>query len=129
MLLNAIATVILVGMMLIPLVNIAVGAIAGAGIGGLPGGLFGILLGLAISAAEKWVADRLGWWDIPSQIDSGAGAMEDHRSDLATAAAITGPPTIRTGPPTGRRKPRRAMAPDAPRRPARSNGARVGSAR
>jgi hypothetical protein len=129
MLLNAIATVILAGMMLIPLVNIAVGAIAGAGIGGLPGSVLGILLGLAISAAQKWLADRLGWWDTSCQTDSGAGAAEDHRSDLVTAGAITSPPTIRTGPPTERRKPLRAAAPDVQRRPARSNGARVGRAR
>jgi hypothetical protein len=39
MLLDAIALLILIGMMLIPLVNVIVGVIAGAGLAGPPGAL------------------------------------------------------------------------------------------
>jgi hypothetical protein len=61
MLLDAIALLILIGMMLIPLVNVIVGVIAGAGLAGPPGALFGLLSALVISAAQKIVLDRAGW--------------------------------------------------------------------
>ena len=51
MLLDAIATVILLGMMFIPLVNIIVGVVIGADLAGPPGAL-------AISAAQKIIDDR-----------------------------------------------------------------------
>ena len=55
MLLDTVATVILAGMMLIPLVNIFVGIIVGAWFAGLPGGLLGLALAIAVTAAEKLV--------------------------------------------------------------------------
>jgi len=61
MLLDAIATVILVGMMFIPLVNIIVGVVVGADLGGPPGALCGLLSALAISAAQKVIGDRTTW--------------------------------------------------------------------
>ena len=53
MLLDAIATVILLGMMFIPLVNIIVGVVIGADLAGPPGALCGLLSALAISAAQR----------------------------------------------------------------------------
>jgi hypothetical protein len=61
MLLDAIALLILMGMMFIPLVNIIVGVVVGAGLAGPPGALFGLLSALAISAAQKIIGDRRGW--------------------------------------------------------------------
>lgn len=58
MLLNAIAIIILAGMMLVPLVNILVGAIAGAGLAGPPGAVAGVALAIAITGAEKLIGDH-----------------------------------------------------------------------
>jgi hypothetical protein len=63
MLFDAIATVILVGMMFIPLVNIVVGLIFGAGLGGVVGAFVGLSLAILIIAAEKLIGDRLGWFE------------------------------------------------------------------
>jgi hypothetical protein len=63
MLFDAIATVILAGMMFIPLVNIVVGVIFGAGLGGVVGAVVGLSLAVLIMAAEKLIGDRLGWFD------------------------------------------------------------------
>jgi hypothetical protein len=60
MLLDAIALLILGGMMFIPLVNIIVGVVVGAGLAGPPGALFGLLCALAISAAQKVFGDASG---------------------------------------------------------------------
>jgi hypothetical protein len=56
MLLDTIAIIILLGMMLIPVVNIFAGVIVGAGLGGAVGALGGFLLALFIMAAERYVA-------------------------------------------------------------------------
>jgi len=64
MLLDAIALVILLGMMLVPLVNIIVGVTVGAVLAGPPGALFGALIALAITATQKLVGDRRGWFTI-----------------------------------------------------------------
>ncbi len=61
MLLDAIALLILAGMMFIPLVNVVVGVIVGAGFAGPPGALAGALLALVTTAAQKMVAERRGW--------------------------------------------------------------------
>lgn len=55
--LDAIATVIIIGMMFIPLINLLVGAIVGAGLGGILGGIVGIALALLITAIEKMISD------------------------------------------------------------------------
>ena len=61
MLLDTIATVILGGMMLIPVVNVFAGVIVGAGLGGVVGAFAGLLLALIIMAAERlfvaWLAE------------------------------------------------------------------------
>jgi hypothetical protein len=61
MLLDAIALLILIGMMFIPLVNVVVGIVVGAGVAGLPGALCGLLSALAISAAQTIIGKRKGW--------------------------------------------------------------------
>lgn len=58
MLLDTIATIILIGMMLIPFVNIVVGVVVGAGLGGVPGALLGLAAAIAITGAEKFAADH-----------------------------------------------------------------------
>jgi hypothetical protein len=63
MLLDVIATGILAGMMFIPLVNIVVGMIFGAGLGGVVGAGVGLSLAVLIMAGEKFIGDRLGWFD------------------------------------------------------------------
>ena len=52
---DTIATVILAGMMFIPLVNVFVGIIVGAGLAGLSGGMLGLALAIAVTAAVKLV--------------------------------------------------------------------------
>jgi len=60
---DAIALVILAGMMLIPFVNIVVGIIVGAGVGGIFGAVAGLLLSVLVIAAEKLIGHRLGLFD------------------------------------------------------------------
>ena len=64
MLLDAIALVILVGMMLIPFVNIIVAVVVGACLAGPPGAVCGALIALAITGAQKLIGDRRGWFRI-----------------------------------------------------------------
>jgi hypothetical protein len=61
MLLDAIALLILAGMMFIPLVNVIVGVVVGAGLAGPPGALCGLMSALAITVAQKFLRDRPGW--------------------------------------------------------------------
>ena len=60
---DAIALVILTGMMLIPFVNILVGVIVGAGLGGVFGAVGGLSLAILVIAAEKLIGARLGLFD------------------------------------------------------------------
>jgi hypothetical protein len=60
---DAIALVILAGMMLIPFVNIVVGVIVGAGVGGIFGAVAGLVLSVLVIAAEKHIGHRLGLFD------------------------------------------------------------------
>jgi hypothetical protein len=48
-------------MMFIPLVNIVVGVVVGAGLAGPPGAVCGLLSALAISTAQKIIGDRRSW--------------------------------------------------------------------
>ena len=72
MLLDAIATVILAGMMLIPLVNVFVGVIVGAGLVGTPGAVAGVLLAIVVTAAEKLIGDQRGWFDVACEVNDTA---------------------------------------------------------
>jgi hypothetical protein len=72
MLLDAIATVILAGMMLVPFLNVFVGAIVGAGLVGTPGAAAGVLLALAVTAAEKLIGDWRGRFDVSSEVNDPA---------------------------------------------------------
>ena len=60
---DAIALVILTGMMLIPFINILVGVIVGAGLGGVFGAVGGLSLAVLVIAAEKLIGDWLGLFD------------------------------------------------------------------
>ncbi len=55
MLLDTIATIVLAGMMLIPLVNVVAGVIVGAGLGGSIGAMAGLVIALSIMAAENFM--------------------------------------------------------------------------
>jgi hypothetical protein len=90
MLLDAIATVILAGLMLIPLANVVVGGVVG-------GGIIGILLAIAIAALETWLADRLVWRDLRH---GSANASDPVAVEMVPAAERS----IRTGSPTRRRR-------------------------
>lgn len=68
MLLDTIATIILAGMMLIPVVNVFAGVIVGAGLGGTIGAIAGLLLALSIMAAENFVATRLNAFERKREI-------------------------------------------------------------
>jgi len=114
MLLDAIATVILAGLMLIPLLNVIVGGVIGAGLLGPFGGVMGIVLAIAITALETWVADRLGWRDLRSRA---ADALESVADEVAAATERT----ITTGRPSRRRQSYRAHEPTSARRPSRPN--------
>jgi hypothetical protein len=63
MLFDAIALIVLCGMMLVPLINIIVGLIVGAWLGGPVGALVGLALAVLISAVEKRLGDGLGWFE------------------------------------------------------------------
>jgi hypothetical protein len=103
MLLDAIATAILAGLMFIPLVNVIVGGVVGAGLAGPLGGFVGILLAVAIAAAETWLADRMGWRDLRV-------ASPDALEPLAAEVSPASERTIKTGPPKPRRQSRLAQA-------------------
>jgi hypothetical protein len=55
---DSIATILLIGMMLVPLVNIVTGAIVGVAVGGPAGGLVGVALSIAITLIENEFAGR-----------------------------------------------------------------------
>ena len=63
MIFDAIALIVLSGMMLVPLVNVVVGLIAGAWLGGPAGALVGLSLAVLIAAIEKWAADQVAWFE------------------------------------------------------------------
>jgi len=62
MIFDAIALIVLSGMMLVPLINIVVGLIVGAWLAGPAGALVGLALAILIAAIEKWAGDRLEWF-------------------------------------------------------------------
>ena len=53
MLLDMIATIILAGMMLVPILNVFAGVIVGAGLAGAPGAMAGLFIALTIMGAER----------------------------------------------------------------------------
>ena len=55
---DAIAIIILAGMMLIPGINVLVGVVAGGASFGISGGFAGGAIGVLITFAEKWLNDR-----------------------------------------------------------------------
>ncbi|MEI9901283.1 MAG: hypothetical protein WDN31_15360 [Hyphomicrobium sp.] len=55
MLFELIASVILLGMMVIPLFNIVVGVVAGAALAGPPGALVGLAIAILVMAAEQMI--------------------------------------------------------------------------
>lgn len=55
MLPDLIATVILAGMMLVPIINVIVAVVIGSVLGGVPGARGGVGLAVAIMAVERWL--------------------------------------------------------------------------
>jgi hypothetical protein len=70
-------------MMLIPLVNIVVGIIIGAGLGGALGAIAGLTLAISITAAQKLIGDRCGWFELACAADDAAS--------LAQGVAVAAP--------------------------------------
>jgi hypothetical protein len=122
MLLDAIATVILAGLMLIPLVNVVVGGVVGAGLAGPLGGITGILLAIAIAALETWLADRLVWRDLRHHT---ANALNPVADEMVPATERS----IRAGTPTRRRQSHRVQEAKAARRRAPPSKLQHGTAR
>jgi hypothetical protein len=105
MLLNALATLVLFGMMLVPFVNIIVGAVVGGGLAGPQGMTFGILLALSITAAELYFAKLFGWSDLACASEEAVEQLAALGQESAAALAERAdPPTIRTAPAAGRRR-------------------------
>lgn len=131
MLVDAIAGVILAGMMLIPLINLIVGTIVGASLGGAPGIVVGVLLALGITAAQSWYWRRLEWPGATSADADDEPAIEVTMS--GAALALDGPlidvPTLRTGPATARRTRGRSARPEAYHRAQNSSSAPLRRAR
>ncbi len=97
MLVDAIALVILAGMMLIPLINIVVGAIVGLGMGGIPGGVIGVMLAVVISLAEKLIGDRRGWFRVGCEPEYVASEGEGARITLPYPMRISSIERFGTG--------------------------------
>jgi hypothetical protein len=76
--LDAIATVILAGMMLIPGINILVGIIVGGGWFGVSGGFAGAALAVLIMLAEKDFSDRHPLGSIQATPSAQIVALSDH---------------------------------------------------
>jgi hypothetical protein len=98
MVLDAIATVILAGLMLVPFLNVVVGGVGGAGLLGPLGAVAGVVLAVGITWVEVWLADALGWRDLSVAPAAAPETLND--------APVT-ERTIRTGPPTPRRQSQR----------------------
>jgi hypothetical protein len=118
MLLDAIATVILAGLMLIPFLNVIVGAVIGAGLAGPPGAFAGILTGVAIVSLETFIADRLGWRDLRCVSPDVAERLVDER-------VAGGGRSITAGRPARRAMPRRVRGMKQTPRPARAGNMRT----
>jgi hypothetical protein len=103
LLVDAIATVILAGLMLVPIVNVIAGGVVGAGLAGPLGGVIGILLAIGVTALETWLADRLGLRNLHLEP---AQTMELVAEEVAAPAERT----IKTGPPLRRRQAYRGRA-------------------
>ena len=63
MIFDAVALIVLSGMMLVPIINIVVGLIVGAWLAGPAGVPVGLALAVLISVIQKWLGDRLGWFE------------------------------------------------------------------
>ena len=71
--LNAIAIVLLAGMMFIPIINLVVGIIVGACVLGFPGGIAGAALAFLVTIAQK----QISWRNIrPIHIKLGARIID-----------------------------------------------------
>ena len=91
LLLDAIASVILLGMMMVPIVNIFAGIILGAALGGVPGGVLGFLLAVIVIVAEKIVAERCGWFEVIGEVGNTEVSLVEQKPDarLGTRARLT----------------------------------------
>ena len=69
--LDAVATIILAGMMFIPIINLVVGIIAGASMLGIPGGIGGAALAFLITIAQKQIP-----WHRPIRLKLGVRIID-----------------------------------------------------
>jgi hypothetical protein len=95
MLLDTIATVILAGMMLVPVINIFAGVIIGAGLGGAAGACAGLVLALVIMAGERllvvWLATEAREPGVPDTAVARAPAHVPARQPAAAVLAKAQP--------------------------------------
>ena len=129
MLVDAIASLILAGMMLIPLINLFVGIIAGAAVAGPAGMVVGIVLALCITAVEYHYCCRIEW---PGEAAGDASAdldVEPTGPAVALSVTAVGLATIRTGPAIARRVLGRTGRPEPQKRTQISTGATLRRAR
>jgi hypothetical protein len=82
MIFDAIAVIVLSGMMLVPLINLVVGLIVGAWLGGPAGVPAGLALAVLISLMEKRLGDRLGWFE---PIPTAEGVRPLHKPEIPSA--------------------------------------------
>ena len=89
MLVDAIAIVILTGMMFVPLVNVLVGAIVGSGLGGIPGCIAGIVLAIVITLGEKvdWRPARMVPGGLPNRKRCQRNCSSAHDNHQAAACS------------------------------------------
>jgi hypothetical protein len=112
MLLDLIATAILAGLMLVPLVNAVTAAVIGGTLFGPLGAAGGVAVAISVTALEIWIADLFGWRDLRAPESEAvaiaeAAALDEARADdilgIAGAAAAALVDRVVTGPPTQRR--------------------------
>jgi hypothetical protein len=81
LLLDAIASIILMGMMLVPIVNLFAGGILGAALGGVPGVVAGLLIAVIVTVAEKMIADRQGWFGAIAEVGNTDVSVVEQKPD------------------------------------------------
>jgi hypothetical protein len=89
--LDAISTVILAGMMFIPIINLVVGIIVGTGLFGVAGGFAGAALAVLITIA----AFNRGWANRLRQVAATASLIFHRGPERISALASLRPPTKR----------------------------------
>jgi hypothetical protein len=103
MLLDAVATIILAGMMLIPIVNVFVGVVVGAHLGGVPLAAVGAFIAVAIIRAEAHLFERFEWLQLAAEPLPASASEETAVPTVGRhASRMVRPETPRARPPRPR---------------------------